>query len=291
MTYSYVFQKTYIENNTTLAFSGLKKIIDNPSITNAINFLNNLKGIDGFVFKNFSLEGSKNSNFQRNYFSTENAQKIDAIREQIEEWKSDGIITELEYYILLCAILEAIPFVSNIAGTFGAFLKIDDPRKYKHFVINAPELIKSKLNHKCHLMDSNELIKKIKCDVLYLDPPYNTRQYPANYHMLETIAVWDKKLLDSKTGLRPWAHQKSLYCSKSQCVSIFEDLIKNANCKYVLFSYNSEGLIPYDEISRILSKKGKLTTFKQEYRRFKSNSRDKKVDKNVYELLFFVKVS
>jgi len=290
MTFSYVFQKAYIENNVVPTFFGLKKIISNPNLTNVIDYLNNLKGLNGFVYENFSLEGSKNSKFQRNYFSKENAQKIDAIREQIEKWKEDDAITELEFYILLCAILEEIPFVSNIAGTYGAFLKIDDPRKYRSFVIKSPELIMSKLSHKCYLMDANKLIKKTNCDVLYIDPPYNTRQYPSNYHMFETIAIWDKKLLDFKTGLRPWEHQKSLYCSRSKCVSIFEDLIKNANCKYILFSYNSEGIIPEKEITGIFSEKGNLIKYSQDYRRFKSNQNGKKPRNILQEWLFFVKV-
>ena len=162
---------------------------------------------------------------------------------------------------------------------------------FKPVLLKVPELIISTKTHQCNFTDVNDLIKKIKCDVLYLDPPYNSRQYPANYHMLETIAVWDKKLLDSKTGLREWSHQKSLYCSKVKCVNVFEDLITNAKCKYILFSYNTEGIIPYDEIMRILSNKGKVQVYKQDYLRFKSHSRKKDAEKFLHELLFFVKVT
>lgn len=291
MLFSYIFQKTFIENNKKHEFKKLSKIIDKPSLEKVIEFLNNLKPKNGFVYKNFCLEGSKDSKHERNYFSTSNAKKIDSIRDTIESWKNDELITDIEYCILLTAIIEAIPFVSNISGTFGAFLKINDPRMFKPVLLKVPELIISTKTHQCNFTDVNDLIKKIKCDVLYLDPPYNSRQYPANYHMLETIAVWDKKLLDSKTGLREWSHQKSLYCSKVKCVNVFEDLITNAKCKYILFSYNTEGIIPYDEIMRILSNKGKVQVYKQDYLRFKSHSRKKDAEKFLHELLFFVKVT
>lgn len=291
MTFSFVFQKAYIENNDTPKLLGLSSIIKNPNFSKVIDFLNNLQGKEGFIFKNFTLEGTKSSRYKRNYFSSENAKKIDAIRDIIEEWRKKNIITEMEFYILLCSLLEQVPSISNIAGTYGAFLKMNDPRMFKSLKLSIPELIQSNLKHRCFLMDSNELIKKIKCDILYIDPPYNTRQYASNYHVWETIAVWDKKLLDNKTGLRPWSHQKSLYCSKSKCGEVFEDLINNAKCDVILFSYNTEGIIPYNKIVKILSSKGKVNIYTQSYRRFKSNSNGEKPKTKLKELLFFVDVN
>ena len=291
MMYSYVFQKAYIENNKTPKFLKLEKIIPNPNIENIFAYLNNLKGKKGFIYKNFCKEGSKNSTYERNYFSEENAKKIDVMRETLEGWKDKKLITKNEFYIILSAILEEIPFISNISGTYGAFLKIDDPRMSKTFTIKVPELIKSKKSHKCYNTDSNELIKKITCDVLYVDPPYNHRQYAPNYHMWETVAVWDKQLLDSMTGLRPYNDQKSLYCMKGKCVKAFEDLIENASCKHILFSYNSEGIMSDEQIKKILSNKGKVKRYTQGYRRFKSNSKSKSAKKHIKEFLYFVKTN
>ena len=290
MTYSYVFQKAYIENNKTPKFLKLEKIIPSPNIENVFTYLNNLKGKKGFIYKNFCKEGSKNSTYERNYFSDENAKKIDVMRETLEGWKDKKLITKNEFYIILSAILEGIPFISNISGTYGAFLKIDDPRMSKTFTIKVPELIKSKKSHKCYNTDSNELIKKITCDVLYVDPPYNHRQYAPNYHMWETVAVWDKQLLDSMTGLRPYNDQKSLYCMKGKCVKAFEDLIENASCKHILFSYNSEGIMSDGQIKKILSNKGKVKRYTKDYRRFKSNSKSKSAKKQIKEFVYYLKV-
>ena len=291
MMYSYIFQKAYIENNIIPNFSGLNKIIRNVDIDAVFAYLNGLKGQKGFIYKNFCKEGSKNSKYERNYFSEENATKIDVIRDTIEDWKNKKLITKNEYYILLCAIIEEIPFVSNIAGTYGAFLKSDDPRKFKTYAIKIPELILSNKTHKSYQMDANDLVRKIKCDILYIDPPYNNRQYAPNYHIWETIAVWDKQLLDRMTGLRPYKKQKSLYCSKDKCVKAFDDLIQNISSSHILFSYNTEGIIPSEQITRILSKKGKVTRYEMDYRRFKSNSKGKKQRESLKELLYLIEVN
>lgn len=290
MTYSYVFERAYICNNKIPSFYHLSKLIKKPDIFKVINYLNELKGKKGFFYKNYCLEGTKKSKFQRNYFSTENVKKIDAIRDKIEKWKNKKLITEDEFYILVCSLLEIIPSVSNVAGTYGAFLKINDQRMFKPLLLEVPTLIETDINHECYKEDSNKLIKKISSDILYIDPPYNNRQYAPNYHILESVAVWDKKIMNNKTGLRPYENQKSDYCSSIKCVEAFRELIENAKCKFILVSYNAEGIIPYNKMKKILSKKGKVKIYSKDYRRYKSNSNGNNYKKQLKELLFFVRV-
>ncbi len=290
MTYSYVFERAYICNNKVPSFEGLSEDIKNPDIFKVISFLNELNGKKGFIYNNYCPEGTEDKEHTRNYFSSENAKKIDAIRDKLQEWKDSKKITDEEFYILLCSLLEVVPSVSNIAGTYGAFMKIDDPRKFKPLLLEIPTLIESELKHECHKEDSNKLIKEISCDILYIDPPYNNRQYATNYHLLETIAVWDKEIINNKTGLRYYEKQKSNYCYSSKCIRVFEDLIKNAKCKFILLSYNSEGIIPCEEIKRILSEKGKVKVYHKEYRRYKSNSNGSGLKEDLKELLFLVEV-
>ena len=288
MFYSYVFSRAYIENNKIPAFRGLKEIISNPSLKNVICYLNGLDGIDGFIYKNFSKEGSCHLEEPRNYFSSHNSRKIDSIREKLQEWNEYGLIKETEYYILLSSLIEKIPFVSNISGTYGAYLKIDDPRMFKPFLLDVPNMIKNEFNNKAYNRDSFNLIKEIETDILYIDPPYNHRQYATNYHIWETVAVWNKKIRDTKAGLRDYENQKSSFCSKTKCAESFEDLIKNARCKYILFSYNSDGIMTQDTILSILSARGKVRQYTKTYRRFKSNSNGKPKS-DLEEWLFFVK--
>lgn len=290
MKYSYIFQRAYIKNNTEPHFNGLKSIIPNPDIFKVLIYLSELPEMKDFIYNNYCMEGTQNNVHKRNYFTAKNAMKIDAVRNKIEEWHNDKKINDDEYYILLTSLLEFIPSISNIAGTYGAFLKINDPRMFKPFILEVPNLIESDQEHACFNVDGNELMKKIKFDILYIDPPYNNRQYASNYHILESVASWNKAIKESLTGLRPYDNQKSDYCYVNKCIHAFEDLITSANCKYILFSYNTDGIIPKEEIIRILKNKGNLKIYNQDYRRYKSNSNGNLQNTELKELIYFVKV-
>ncbi len=129
---------------------------------------------------------------------------------------------------------------------------------------------------------------------MYLDPPYNSRQYASNYFILELIAEgWFNKKPEiyGKTGMRPYSEQKSAYCQKSLVKDMFDDLITNAKTKYILLSYNDEGLLSEKEITDILSKRGKVSIFEKEYRRYRSINQDDSDRRLVKEKLYFVKVN
>lgn len=138
--------------------------------------------------------------------------------------------------------------------------------------------------------DISELIKNVSGDILYLDPPYNARQYCSNYHLLETIARYDNPEIKGKTGLRDYADQKSVFCIKNKVADAFNELIKNAKFKYIFLSYNNEGLMSFDTIEKIMRKYGKYKVYMQQYRRFKAdNARDCKSDSTIEYLHCLVK--
>lgn len=301
MTYSYVFQHAYIKNNEYPTFENVlraEKITANSrlfkykveALSTVIQYLNNLSTKEGFIFKNYAPAGQ----YGRQYFSNENAKRIDATRNKIEYWKNNGLINENEYYILLSSLIDAADFVANMSGTYGAYLKIWRSMALKPFTMLVPQIVESNLEHEVYKKDSNELIRKIKGDILYIDPPYNARQYAPNFHILETLACWDNPKINGKTGLRPYDSQKSLYSQKSFCNNAFADLIENANTKYIVLSYNNEGIIPDQFILKILSKRGKVNVHKQTYRRFRTErdheKRHYKVpDDKVIEIIYVVK--
>lgn len=303
--FSYAFQQAYIKNNQYPSFSLLIRTLKIPeyreslfgsekeNLIRVINYLNKLKGKKSFIYQNYSYEGTKGKKHARCYFSAKNAMKIDLIRDTIQKWYNSGLINEQEFYVLVTSLIEAVPFVSNISGTYGAFLKKWDKRAFKPLTLTAPDLIMSNVEHEVHREDANKLIREISCDVLYIDPPYNTRQYVTNYHILETIEAWDNPKIYGKTGLRPYEDQKSAYCSRDKCKEAFADLIENAKCKHILFSYNTEGLIPRDFIVRTLSKKGILKVYERPYRRFKSDSNNEKrqyKEHALKEIIYYVKI-
>lgn len=135
-----------------------------------------------FIARNYSpMEGS-----QRMYLSPANAMRIDFIRETIGSWREGNLISEEEFCYLLACLIEGVPSVSNITGTYGAYLKTWEKRSYKEFEMVRLPVIDNGRENRCFHTDANKLIGEIEGDILYMDPPYNTRQYAPNYHLLET---------------------------------------------------------------------------------------------------------
>ena len=267
--YSYVLNRNYIGNHKPIVY---KKYIEE---------LNSLKGKKGFIYKNYCLGGGSG----RMFFSDLNGQKIDIARNKIEEWKQNKEISENQYYFLLASLLESADKVANTACVYGAFLK-----KFKKSALNILDIQPAlyEINSNEHLVyneDANNLIKHISGDILYLDPPYNSRQYGANYHLLNTIARYDNFIPKGKTGLRQYF--KSDFCVSSKVGVSFEHLIKEAKFKYIFISYNNDGLMPFEDIKCIMKKYGRYDVLKHKYIRFKSDTDSKKVYKTepLYEYL------
>ena len=276
--YSYVLNRHYIENHKELFFSKLtKEIPELKSISTknrkdfVCDYLSNLKGKKGFIYKNYCSGGTKNKKEQRQYFSDENGMRCDAIRQRIEDWKKEGLISDDEYYFLITSLVESIDKYANTASVYGAFLKKLKKTAQNDLVLKPAELIINDRDHKVFNEDINELSEKIKGDILYLDPPYNHRQYATNYHLLETIAKYDNPKIYGKTGLRDYQNQKSLYCSRPQVKKAFKDLISKAKAKYIFLSYNNEGLMTLGDIKEIMSLRGKYGFFTKKYNRFKAD--------------------
>ena len=210
------------------------------------------------------------SGSERQYFSDSNGEKIDTIRQKIENWKTSSKINFNQYYFLLASLLESSDKVANTASVYGAFLKHLKKSAQKELVLQSANFAINDNEHLVFNKNSNDLIKEINGDILYLDPPYNARQYGSNYHMLNTIAKYDDFLPKGKTGLPKY--QKSKYCSKNYVLNEFESLIKNADFKFIFLSYNNEGLMSVDEVKKIMSKYGKYDIATTDYQRFKADT-------------------
>lgn len=260
--YSYVINRNYISNNEHFDFQGW---IDN---------LNQTPGVEGFIFNEYAAQGSAG----RNYFSASNGKKIDAVRQTINHMKKQGEISENQYFFLLTSLLESADQVANTASVYGAFLKRLKKSAQKELVIK-PALyeLSHHAHHQVFNQDSNQLIKKIEGDILYLDPPYNARQYGANYHLLNTIALYDRFAPQGKTGLR--TYNKSKYCHKTTVLETFENLVENARFKYLFLSYNNEGLMSVKDIRQIMSKYGIYEVFSTQYQRFKADREENRTHK------------
>lgn len=259
--YSYVLNKNYIENTSLFNYTDL------------IENLNNLKPVKGFIYKNYCLGGNAN----RQYFSDENGMKIDAIRQEIEHLKKQKNITDNVYYFLLASLLESADAVANTAAVYGAFLKHLKKSAQKKLVLKSAIFESYNQQNIVYNSDSNQLIEKIKGDIMYLDPPYNARQYGANYHLLNTIAQYKPFIPKGKTGLP--AYNKSVYCQKNEVVQNFEVLLKKAQFKFLFLSYNNEGLMSAQTIEKLMKKQGKYSLKTATYQRFKADKTENRQHK------------
>jgi len=276
--YSYVLNRHYIGNHKELKFSDLTKEI--PELKNiklankkdfVCSYLSNIKGARGFIYNNYCIGGTKNKDEERQYFSDENGMRCDAIRQKIEKWKTEKLISDNEYYFLIASLLESIDKYANTASVYGAFLKKLKKTAQNSLIMKPAQLITNDQDHEVFNEDIGNVLGKVSGDILYLDPPYNQRQYATNYHLLETIAKYDNPEIHGKTGLRNYQNQKSLYCSKSNVKKTFKDLISRAKVKYIFLSYNNEGLMTMDDIREVMSLRGKYGYFKKEYNRFRAD--------------------
>lgn len=254
--YSFVLNKNYIGNHQKIEYQSY------------VDELNGLVGINGFIFEEYSQNGRAN----RQYFNEENGKKIDVIRQTIEHWKNNKKIDDNLYYFLLASLLESADKVANTASVYGAFLKHIKKSAQKSLILEPALFVENENEHLVFNQNSSELIKSIQGDILYLDPPYNAREYGANYHLLNTIAKYDVFVPKGKTGLREY--QKSAFCKKNQVINAFDGLIKNAKFEYIFLSYNNEGLMSADEIYAIMNRYGKYELITTEYQRFKADKSD-----------------
>jgi adenine-specific DNA-methyltransferase len=261
--YSFVLNRNYIGNHERLDWH------------EHIDELNKLDGVDGFIYKHYCA-GSESG---RQYFSDENGRRIDAIRQKIEGWKNTKYITDNQYYYLLTILLEHGDAVANTASVYGAFLKQLKRSALKPLWLRPIPFDVNDAEHEVFNADANEVIKEIEGDILYLDPPYNGRQYGANYHLLNTIARYDNFIPSGKTGLRNYV--RSLWCQKNSIEDSFDSLIKSANFKFVFLSYNNEGLMPPETIKQIMSKYGRYEVRETEYQRFKADTNENRNHKAI----------
>lgn len=257
------------------------------------------KKIIEIIYQYNQLETRENNymrkNFADTFFSANDCSKIGYIREDIEQKYKSNQINHKEYAILITSLLYGMDKIANTVGHYDAYRKNADFEKELVLNVLLPDTSLNR-NNICYNEDANELIKMIKCDLLYLDPPYNSRQYCDAYHILENVARWEKPEVYGVARKMDRTALKSSYCMIN-ATKAFEELVENANAKYILLSYNnmsdkgndrSNAKIADKDIIRILSKKGKVKIFESSYKSFSTGKSDRKDNK---ERLFLCEVN
>ena len=321
MTYSYVMQRAYVVASNLDGFEALA--VGDPSVAAlfatvarsgngapaktpashtsdgrlallARHLTSGLHPVDGFFARNFGPSGG------RMYFTDENARRIDAARTALHEWQQRGLLSDDAYYILLAAIIEGADRVANTAGVYAAFIKKWQSNALRAFTLTAEMPIASPVRCVAYQADAEQIAASLgPIDLLYIDPPYNTRQYAGYYHVPELIARgWfdGGVTLRGKTGLIAEGEQRSAWCSRRDAPNALRRLLDATGARHVLVSYNSEGLIADGDLRATLrdaAVDGKVRRFTRRYKRYRADSdrvgRRYKGDE-VRELLYYARL-
>lgn len=293
MTYSYHHLVTNLTIGTSPDFTGLQssgvKFGECSSrYEDVLLYLNKIEGVKGFFFKEFSPDGKPyNGCDPRKYFTSENAKKIDAIREIINQWIEKKAITPQEESLLKHTLIMAANEVANISGTYGYFLSEFKKNSEDPMLLRPVDLFPENCDgHVVRLGFAENIAALITADLCYIDPPYMKRQYAANYHILETLARGDYPEAIGKSGLRDWWDQHSKLCTKTRGLQSFEKIISDMHCKKFLISYSEDGLFSLEQLSECFSKFGTVNVQLIDYNRFRSN--DSKLPTKLKEYLISI---
>ncbi len=220
-------------------------------------------------------------NFADTYFSLEDCRKIGYIREDIEQRYGRGELNERERALLITSLLYAMDKIANTCGHYDAYRQGIQFEKHLELAVPQPEEQLNE-NNICYHLDTKELTPHIEADLVYIDPPYNSRQYCDAYHLLENVAEWKKPEVFGVAKKMDRSKLKSEYCTK-KAAEAFEGLIDSIQARYILLSYNnmaqkgderSNAKISDEDIWRILGKKGTVKVFVENYKAFSAGKSD-----------------
>jgi adenine-specific DNA-methyltransferase len=255
--YSFYITKAFAISNFN---SKLKKIMDQ---------LNETTGeLTGFVTSNFSPVGE----CERMFFTVQNAQRIDWYRHQIEELRPN--LTDAEYTFLVASLIISADSVSNVPAVYGMYLKNFKEKSKKVMTLRPIHNLNSKLSDKPEVYNKSVLDGGFpRMDAVYLDPPYNGRQYSKNYFPLNIIAMTPaeaaRQTLHGKTGI-PDDSFVSPFCQKKHVEAAFDQLFRDVPAGWVFLSYSSEGIVSKDRMLELMGQYGPANVDEMDYKRFKS---------------------
>ena len=230
---------------------------------------------------NVKQDNYMSENFANTYFSLEDCRKIGFIRQDIEDRFSKDEINARERALLITSLLYAMDKIANTCGHYDAYRQGVEFKKHLELSVPQPDETLNE-NNVCYNMDTNELVTNMEADLVYIDPPYNSRQYCDAYHLLENVARWNKPEVFGVAKKMDRTSLKSDYCTQ-KATAAFEKLIDSIHAKYILLSYNnmaekgnerSNAKISDDDIMRILNKKGSVKVFAEDYKAFSTGKSD-----------------
>jgi adenine-specific DNA-methyltransferase len=248
--YAFTLARCYVEADREKVESDSRTLIAE---------LGRCKGRAGYFTETFCV-GAR-------FFQPHNGERIDAIREEIERKSLDPILRS----VVLTSLMEAADRVDSTCGLQMAYVKKWAPRSYNDLELRMPDVLPAVPAGECRAlqMDANAAARELDVDIAYLDPPYNQHSYLSNYHIWESLVLWDKppvygiahKRIDCRT-------RKSDYNSKRAHKDAFVDLVESLDVPLIVVSFNNEGYQSRDELETMLASKGEVFVITKDFKRY-----------------------
>lgn len=242
--FAHYFQKSLIQLDSRPTFSDLVS----ETGKDVEGFLNRISAQHGWFIKSYSEE--------RKFFTQKNAMHIQGCIDAIWGWREAQRISENEYAFLIASLIQSMDRVANTAGTYYAYLKNYYRKAIQPFDFRFLTPVQGDYPCQCFLEDANTLVKEHECQILYLDPPYNTRDYAKYYHLPETIAIGKVPIPTGKSGVPNRSEIRSPYIQQSKVKEAFRELLLSSRCQMILFHYTDNGLLSKSFIRDTLSELG-----------------------------------
>jgi adenine-specific DNA-methyltransferase len=253
---------------------------------------------NGFITEMYAPSDDKNiQKGERVFYTTRNAQYIDTARQLIETVPKD-----LQKF-LLAPLLSEASIHANTSGVFKGFYKNTDTGIGQFGGKNGDALFRimgkiripypifSNYSCDCHIFtgDSNIISENIpEVDMAYLDPPYNQHPYGSNYYMLNTILDYKRPVSISNVSGIPDDWKRSSYNKSKYAYDALSELIDKLKAKFLIISFNSEGFIPLEEMTRMLHALGKVSVLETKYNTFRGSRNLANRDIHVKEYLYLL---
>lgn len=238
----------------------------------AISRLNAVAPMPGFLHSEYSPASAAHAGVARQYFTEDNAAKLDAMRRRLAEWSAHGELTDTEHHLLIADLLQAANAVANISGTYGCFLRDWTPPALRPVLMAPRSLPRRATDFLAYTGDVFD-VGATRADTVYYDPPYTKRQYGAYYHVLETIHAGDSPSVGGVTGLRPWKSKASDFCYKTKALDALTRLVLGTSAERILLSYSNEGHVNQAHLVNALTEAGEVMVRPiQEIGRYRPNA-------------------
>lgn len=291
--YSYIIGRCFLSNEKDVDFDRIEfHLKEMDKIKTTVK--------DGPIQRMYSPKNDKDiKKGERVFYTNKNARAIDSYTKYIHE----KVEPELKPF-LLAPLLSEASIHANTSGVFKGFYKNSKTGKGQFggnaqnalsrilgdIKLEKPILSNFDCKSEVYQKDINDLVKELsEVDVAYFDPPYNQHPYGSNYFMLNIISENKVPTEVSDVSGIPTDWKKSNYNKRISAENFLDDLIKNTKAKYILLSYNDEGLIPIDRINEILGKYGVVSLLEKEYNAFRGSRNLDGRPLKVKELLFMLK--